>query len=194
MRARSWLFLDRAALHRDQQIGERENLSQRNHDARDENDQRQRPRARLVQEDHAADDGVEFGRSQRRRAEHRQGVGRYVADRRCDQQRPSVLDRVVASPHQPARRSAGSIRGCARRRAARVGRRSGTRRFRPGRRSTSRQLIELLRHAIRYPRAERRRSVGPLDPRPDLARVEAHEDRSQQHARRRPPHTSRCPE
>src|SRR6266568_4062535 len=92
--------LDRATLHRHQQVAERSQFAQRDHHARDKHDEGQRPRARRVQENHPAHDGVRLGRPQRGGAQHRQDVRRYVADRRGDHQRPRVLDRVPAAPHE----------------------------------------------------------------------------------------------
>src|ERR1019366_7809344 len=89
--------LDRTLLYADQQIGERHQLAQGNHDARDQHQERERPRSRGVEKRHAAQDGVTLGARGCGRVEHRQHVGRNVADGRGDEQRPGGPDRAMAA-------------------------------------------------------------------------------------------------
>src|SRR5215468_8984861 len=58
-----------ATLHRDEQIGEGHQLAERNHHARHQHREGQRPRARGVEKHHAAHDGEGLGRSERGGAE-----------------------------------------------------------------------------------------------------------------------------
>src|SRR5215813_12529487 len=89
-----------ATLHRDEQIGEGHQLAERNHHARHQHREGQRPRARGVEKHHAAHDGVGIGRSERGGAEHGQHVGRDVADSRGDHERPRALDGLTTAPRQ----------------------------------------------------------------------------------------------
>src|SRR5499433_430378 len=69
-----------AALDRDEEIGEGHQLAERDHHARHQHGEGQRPRPRGVEEHHAAHDGVGIGRAQRGSGEHGQHVGGDVAD------------------------------------------------------------------------------------------------------------------
>src|SRR5213594_3943119 len=83
--------LDRPALHGDQQIGERHQLPERDHDAGHEHDEGEGPRARRVEEDRAAHDGVGVGRHHGGGPQHGQDIGRDVANGRPDEERPRAL-------------------------------------------------------------------------------------------------------
>src|SRR5262245_3867479 len=89
---------ERAALHRDQQVDERNQLAERHHHARHQHDEGEGPRSRGVEEHHSTHDGVGVGGPERVRGEDGQGVRGDVADRRGHHERPRVLDRVVAAP------------------------------------------------------------------------------------------------
>ena len=84
----------RAPPHRQQQVGEREQLRQRHDDARDEHDQREVPRARAPEEHDPAQDRVALRPEQRARLHDRQDVRRHVEDVRGDHQRPGATEAV----------------------------------------------------------------------------------------------------
>src|SRR5215470_4511243 len=91
---------DLAPLHLDQQVGKGNELAERDHDTCDEHDERERPRARGVEEYHATHDRVGLGRSESGRGEDWKQVRGYVEDRRGDDERPGVLDGMFAAPHE----------------------------------------------------------------------------------------------
>src|SRR5499433_265451 len=88
------------ALDRDEEIGEGHQLAERDHHARHQHGEGQRPRSGGVEEHHAAHDGVGIGRAQRGGGEHRQHVGGDVADGCRDHERPRALDGLVTAPRQ----------------------------------------------------------------------------------------------
>ena len=94
------LFLTRAALCADQQIGQRQNFRARDHDAREEHDERQRPSGRRPQQHDALHDGVGLGAGGRGGRQHRQQVGRDVADCRGDQKGPGALETGALAENQ----------------------------------------------------------------------------------------------
>src|SRR5882724_394393 len=87
-----YVALDRAPLHGDEKVDERRDLRARDHDARDEDDERERPAGGRPEEDDALQDRVGVAARRRDRREHREDVGRDVADRRGDEERPGALD------------------------------------------------------------------------------------------------------
>src|SRR5205809_2001649 len=87
-----YVALDRAPLHGDEKVDERRDLRARDHDARDEDDERERPPGGRPEEDDALQDRVGVAARRRDRREHREDVGRDVADRRGDEERPGALD------------------------------------------------------------------------------------------------------
>src|SRR5215470_7657516 len=89
-----------AALNRDEEIGEGHQLAERNHHARHQHGEGERPRSRRVQEHHAAHDGVGIGRAQRGGGEHGQHVGGDVADGCRDHERPRALDGFMTARRQ----------------------------------------------------------------------------------------------
>src|SRR5262252_6098124 len=89
-----------AALDRDEEIGEGHQLAERDHHARHQHGEGQRPRPRGVEEHHAAHDGVGIGRAQGGGGEHGQHVGGDVADGRGDHERPRALDGLMTAPRQ----------------------------------------------------------------------------------------------
>ena len=147
---------------------ERHDLADRDHDARHEHDQRERPRPARVQVDDAGHDRVATGRHERRRREHRKQIRRHIQHRRRDEQRPRALDRVLA----PEVELLAATRAMPRRlRASRAARRARTRGTTP---------------APWPPRWSWLRSCAPRDARPHHARVErARDPRQQQHERAR---------
>src|SRR5215472_5272208 len=88
------------ALDRDEEIGEGHQLAERDHHARHQHGEGQRPRSGGVEEHHAAHDGVGIGRAQRGGGEHGQHVGGDVADGCRDHERPRALDGLVTAPRQ----------------------------------------------------------------------------------------------
>src|SRR5262249_37613939 len=88
------------ALDCDEEVGEGHQLPKGNHHARYEHGEGERPRARGVEEHHAAHDGVGVGRAQRGGGEHGQHVGGDVADGRGDHERPRALDGLMPAPRQ----------------------------------------------------------------------------------------------
>src|SRR5215467_12532079 len=105
-----------APLHRDEEIGEGHQLAEGDHHARHQHGEGQRPRSRIVEEHHAAHDGVGVGRAQRSGGEHGQHVGGDVADGCRDHERPRALDRLMTAPRELA---------AAARAMAQLGRRGG---------------------------------------------------------------------
>src|SRR5262245_20184837 len=103
---------DRAALYRDQEIGQRDQLAEGDHNAGHQHNERKRPGAGGVEEHHPAHDGVGIDGPEGGGGEHGQDVGRDVANGGGDDERPRVLNGVV-----PAR--------CELRAAARTVRRLG---------------------------------------------------------------------
>src|SRR5258705_10089475 len=92
--------LDRPALHGDQQIGQRHELPKRDHDTGHEHDEGEGPRARRVEENRAAHDGVGVGGHHGGRPQHGQDIGRDIADGRPDEERPRALHGIAAAPRE----------------------------------------------------------------------------------------------
>src|SRR5262245_5127335 len=99
---------ERAALHRDQQVGQSDQLAEWDHYARHQHDEREVPRSRAVEQEHAAHDRVLLGRAERGRDEDGEGVRRDVADGGGDYEGPRVLDRVMV-PHLELGAAAGTV-------------------------------------------------------------------------------------
>ncbi len=136
---------DRAALHGDQEIDERHELPERDHHARDQHDQRERPRSRRVEKRHSAQDRVALGGSQRGRVQHRQHVGRDVADGRGDDERPGRLDRAAGGGIRALRRNADRSRARSRSQVATAVGRPRTTGVPPARRSRMAVVIPATR-------------------------------------------------
>src|SRR5882724_2958936 len=86
------------ALHGDQEVRQRDQLPERDHDAGHEYDDGQRPRARRVEKNCATHDGVGIGRYDGVGPQHREDIGRDVANGRGDEERPRALDGIAAAP------------------------------------------------------------------------------------------------
>ena len=131
---RSRRAAQRAALHRDQEIGERDELAERHMMLAISTISASGQEPEVVEEHDAAHDGVGSAEPSVVRGEHRQHVGGDVADRRRDDQRPGVLDGVVAAPRElpAAARAVARLAGLGRPREQ--ARRFRRKRDRPGRR------------------------------------------------------------
>src|SRR5215813_10935976 len=105
------------ALDRDEEIGEGHQLAERDHHARHQHREGQRPRSGGVEEHHAAHDGVRIGRAQGSGGEHGQHVGRDVTNGRRNHERPRALYGLMTPPRQL---------GAAARAMAQLGRRGGS--------------------------------------------------------------------
>src|SRR5262245_2846503 len=85
------VVLDGAPLDADQQVDERQDLGARDHDARDEHDQGERPSGRGPEELDALQDRVRVAPGGRAGRHHREDVGRDAADRSRNEASPGAL-------------------------------------------------------------------------------------------------------
>ena len=148
-----------------------------------EHDERQRPAGRRPEQHDALQDGVGLGPGGRGRRQHRQEVGRDVADRRGDQERPGALDAGGLAEGEllvAARAAPFVLAGCGTREQA-----AGLAALQAVLHRGDSGRAHDVASAIRPRRRRARASVRPLDPLPYLARVEARLHRRR--ARRRAP-------
>ena len=129
----------RTPLYRDQQEDQDHQLEHRHEDARREHDHCQRPHAMRQKVDDATHDGVGLNLPERRHLHHGQHVGRDVAERGRDHERPGALEaarlaHVELGAAARAARAVGAMAGQAREQAAVVAARAtgGERRARSG--------------------------------------------------------------
>ena len=87
-----------APLHRNQQVGEHQQLEQGDEDAGDENDQGDGPTARGEEIEYPAHDGVTLHLAEKAGMGHRQQIGGEVEDRRRQHQRPTARRAVGLAP------------------------------------------------------------------------------------------------